>query len=342
MSAGIAMAERGLVPDGLIRAGIRKLLRRRLREETERFADGGESYRAFIEKLRESPIAVETDRANEQHYEIPARFFQRVLGRRLKYSGCYWPPGVETLDAAEEAMLDLTCERAGLEEGQEVLELGCGWGAVTIRMAERYRSSQFLAVSNSASQKQFIDSRTAALGLHNVRVVTSDVAEFEPGRRFDRVVSVEMFEHLRNPGRLLDRIAGWLVEDGRLFVHVFCHRQHTYLFETEGDHNWMGRHFFTGGMMPGADLYPEMATRLALEKRWTVSGEHYARTAEAWLANLDEHRGEILAMFTEIYGPRAARSWLHRWRIFFLSCAELFGFAGGEEWQVSHYRFAPR
>lgn len=327
---GITMAERGLVPLPLLRSGIRGLLRGRLREGERDF-----DLHDFLRMLEGSPVAVATGRANTQHYEVPAEFFQRTLGPRLKYSSAYWPDGVDDLGAAETAMLDLTCTRARLADGQDILELGCGWGSLTLHMARAYPSARITAVSNSGSQKEFIEARAPA----NVRVITADMRDFRPEGRFDRVVSVEMFEHMRNLPELLFRVTGWLrPEEGRLFVHVFCHRRFAYLFGTDGTDDWMGRHFFTGGMMPSLDLLPLAAPTLELEGLWPVSGTHYARTARAWRTRLERNRENIMPVLEATYGADAP-IWFHRWRLFFLACEELFGYADGREWLVGHYRF---
>lgn len=337
----IGLAERGLIPDAVLRLGIRRLCAARL--ATER-AGGPEAESARtaarLDALAHGPLAVHTDAANRQHYELPPAFFRLCLGRRLKYSACYYPAGGETLDQAEEAMLALTAERAQLADGQRILELGCGWGSLTLWMAERYPNARITAVSNSHAQRRHIEAVCRERGFDHVRVITCDVDALElPHEAFDRCVSVEMFEHLRNYDRLLQRIAHWLVPDGRLFVHVFVHRTLLYPFETDGEDDWMGRHFFTGGLMPAADTLACFQRDLTLEARWLVDGGHYRRTAEHWLANQDRRRDEVLAVLTEAYGAAAAPLWHQRWRMFWMACAELFGYAGGREWMVAHYRF---
>jgi cyclopropane-fatty-acyl-phospholipid synthase len=334
----IDLAERGWIPLAGLRVGVRRLLRQRLRD-----AAGGPSVDAFARELEASPIALVPEKANEQHYELPPEFFELTLGRHLKYSGAYWPDGVTTLDDAELAMLELTAERAGLEDGQEILELGCGWGSLTLHMARAFPNARITAVSNSAPQRRFIEARAP----DNVRVVTADMNDLVArddgslGGPFDRVVSVEMFEHMRNYRALLKRIRSWLRDDGRLFVHVFCHRRFAYPFETEGSDNWMGRYFFTGGIMPSFDLLTHFDEDLVVEERWAVDGTHYEKTARAWRENLEARETEVMRVLKDTYGAEAPR-WLHRWRLFFLACEELFGYRGGSEWLVGHYRFMAR
>jgi len=336
----ISMAELGQLPDSVIRFGIRRLLTGRLRREEARYAGGeGEAFERLLHELRASPIAVSTSDANRQHYEVPADFFRQVLGARMKYSSCLWPRKETTLDESEKEMLALTCERAALRDGMRILELGCGWGSLTLWMAEHYPSSRITAVSNSASQRRFIEECCRERGLDNVVVLTVDMNDFDPGAAFDRVVSVEMFEHMRNVGELMRRIRGWLAPEGRLFVHIFCHRKFTYLFRTEDDADWMGRYFFTGGMMPSEDLLVRVQDSLKLDESWRVNGVHYARTLLAWLARMDARRETVLPVMAQVYGAEDALRWFGRWRLFFLSCAELFAWNHGKDWFVAHYRF---
>lgn len=340
VGAAVALAERGLVPDPLIRFGIRRLLAARLREERRRLpANEEERLAAWRRATAEAPLAPLPEAANRQHYELPPEFFRLVLGPRLKYSSCYFPPGTEDLAAAEEAMLALAGERAGLADGQRVLDLGCGWGSMSLWIAERFPRSTVLAVSNSGPQGEFLRAEAARRGLGNVRHRVADINRLELDERFDRIVSVEMFEHLRNYAALFARLERWLAPGGKLFVHVFCHRELAYPFEDAGASDWMARHFFTGGIMPSADLLPAFRGGLRLEAQWLLAGGHYQKTCEAWLANLDRERERALAILTDAYGAADAPLWLERWRLFFLACAELFGYRGGDEWGVAHYRF---
>ena len=339
----LGWAERGLLPDALIRHGIERLCAARLREERAGGLEGQAlRFEQRIELLRNSPIAIHTDAANAQHYELPPAFFESCLGKRLKYSCAFYPRGDEKLDQAEEAMLALYVARAELADGQSILELGCGWGSLTLFMAERFPNARIEAVSNSRPQREFIEARCSERGIRNVTERTADVNRLELAAGvYDRCVSVEMFEHVRNYHALLRRIARSLAPHGKLFVHIFAHRTLLYPFETEGKDDWMGRYFFTGGLMPSVDTLLRFQEHVEVEAQWLLDGTHYQRTAEDWLANHDAHREAVMATLRDAYGTGAAL-WNQRWRMFWMACAELFGYAGGQEWVVAHYRFARR
>ena len=335
----IKLAEKGLLPDSLIRLGIRRLCSQRLLQTSGSSSDMEKEHAAWIEVLKKSPIALVPEKANEQHYEVPPRLFELVLGKRLKYSSGLWPEGVASLDQSESAMLDLTSERAGLVDGQDVLELGCGWGSLTLYMAQHFPKSKITAVSNSNDQRQFIEERCRQLKLDNVRVITADMNDFNAEGLFDRVVSVEMFEHMRNYEKLLGRVNSWLKKEGKLFVHIFSHQKVAYPFEDKDDADWMAREFFSGGQMPSHRLLMSFPEQMKIEKDWRVSGTHYEKTSLAWLQKMDKNKAEVLELFKKTYGEDDARSWYQRWRIFFMSCEVLFGFNRGSEWGVSHYLF---
>ena len=338
MSLSIQLAERGCLPDTWVRHGIRRLLRQRIREigaDPRGDAD-------WIRELGAGAVAEATDAANEQHYELPPDYFATVLGPLLKYSSGFWEAGAGDLASAEADMLRLTCERAGITDGQRVLDLGCGWGSVSLWIARRFPGCRVTAVSNSRAQARFIKSRASGAGLANLRAITADINQFDPAEQFDRIVSVEMFEHVRNHRELLRRVRRWLAPGGRLFVHIFAHRRHAYLFENQSAKNWMTRHFFTGGIMPSEGLLPACAAgAFEAEAIWSVNGRNYSRTLEAWLRRHDANRAEVMRIFRGCYGSPFARLWFHRWRLFYLACSELFAYNAGDEWRVAHYRFRP-
>ncbi len=328
------LLEKNLLPDPLIRFGIRRLLAQRLRDEA------GYDANVYVADLKTRAIAEQTAAANEQHYEVPTRFYELCLGPRLKYSGCYYPTGTESLAEAETHMLDLYAERGEFADGQDILELGCGWGAITLYLAARFPHSRITAVSNSRTQKAHIDAEAARRGLGNVTVITADMNVFDiTPAAFDRVISIEMFEHMKNYQRLLAQVARWLRPGGKLFVHIFTHQRLSYHFVPRDATDWMSRHFFTGGQMPAHDLLARFQDDLRLETEWKVNGRHYQQTAEHWLQNMDRHRAEILPLFTKTYGEQQTTKWWVYWRVFYLACAELWGYRDGEEWLVSHYRF---
>jgi cyclopropane-fatty-acyl-phospholipid synthase len=347
----IRLCEDGWLPDGMVRAGMRRLIRQRLVDEGR---DDGElcarRLDALIDELRASPIAIATDVANTQHYEMPASFFAAHLGPHLKYSCCLYPRGTETLAQAEEAMLELYAQRAELADGQRILDLGCGWGSLSLWLAARYPKSSIVALSNSRGQRAFIEAQAARKGLNNLTVVTCDIADagiagiagMPADGSFDRVLSIEMFEHVKNYGALLARIAGWMCPGGRLFVHLFAHRMLAYHFEVRDRSDWMSKYFFTGGTMPSETLLLNFQDDLRVARRWWVSGSHYACTANAWLARLDAVRASVMPTLVETYGARDAARWFQRWRMFYMAVAELFGYEHGNEWGVAHYLFEKR
>lgn len=333
-----SLLEKDQIPDYLIRTRIRQLLAQRLEEQDKIDVEKQHDHlMSFIEDIKSGPIAVATAEANEQHYEVPTAFYQYCLGKNLKYSCGYWKDGVTDLDKSEHDMLELTCQRAALSDGQHVLELGCGWGSLSLFMAAKYQNSHITGVSNSTTQKRHIDAEAASRGITNLTIITADMNTFHIDQHFDRVVSVEMFEHMRNYQLLLEKVASFLKSEGKLFVHIFTHREFAYLFEVKDETDWMSKYFFTGGMMPSDDLLLYFNDHLRVKKHWRVNGTHYGKTSEAWLAKMDSNRKQIMPLFEQTYGPENALKWWVYWRIFYMSCAELWNYEDGNQWMVSHY-----
>jgi cyclopropane-fatty-acyl-phospholipid synthase len=337
------LLEKNLIPDFLIRMGIRTLLAKRLTDEEQGSLEANQlKLMQYVENLKKSPIAIHTASANEQHYEVPTEFYKYIMGKRMKYSSGLWPEGVNDIDASEEAMLSLSCQRARLKDGMEVLDLGCGWGSLTLYIAENYPKCKITGVSNSRTQKEYIDSVCKQKGFTNVQIITQDMNDFTIDKKFDRLMSVEMLEHMKNYEKLFERFSTFMKPDALFFVHIFTHTKYAYHFEVKDESDWMSKYFFTGGMMPSDNLLLYFQKHISIVDHWVVNGSHYNRTSEAWLSNMDKHKKEILPIFENTYGKENATKWWVYWRIFFMACAELWGYNSGEEWIVSHYLFQRR
>lgn len=337
------LLEKNLLPDFLIRFGIRRLLRQRLVEEDRGGLEQDQAhFMKLIEELKNSPIAINTADANEQHYEVPTRFYQLCLGKNLKYSSGYWKDGVTDIDQSEVDMLNITCDRAELKDGQHILELGCGWGSLSLFMAAKFPNAKITVVSNSRTQKMHIDEQAKQRGINNLTVITADMNTFTIDQKFDRIVSVEMFEHMRNYQQLLGKLSGFVNEGGKIFIHIFTHKRYAYYFDVKDDSDWMSKYFFTGGIMPSDHLLMYFQDHFKIQQHWRVSGTHYEKTSNAWLAKMDQHKAEIMPLFAETYGKENAGKWWSYWRVFYMACAELWGYDKGEEWFVSHYLFEKR
>lgn len=331
--------EKGFVPDPLIRFGIRNLLKQRIK-------DMNVDIHTHANLLRESPLAIMTKQANEQHYEVPTEFYELCLGKHKKYSSCYWEDHATSLEQAEQKALDISIERAEITDGMRILELGCGWGSLSLELARRFPNSAVTVVSNSATQKQFIDTQAHKRGFTNLTVLTRDLGKEDNynfgDEKFDRVMSIEMMEHLRNYEKFFSLVSRAMKPDAKFFVHVFTHKTTPYFFETEGEDNWMGKYFFSGGQMPARDLFDQFDKHMKVSKKWDWNGTHYQKTLEAWLQKMDQNEGQVRILFKQAYGAENVELWVNRWRMFYMACSELFGFNGGKEWAVTHYLLTVR
>jgi len=338
-----SLLEKNIFPDWLIRIRIRQLLDLRIKQEKKENAEAQLAHKInYVKSLKESPIAVHTKDANEQHYEVPSEFFTYVMGPRMKYSSGYWPYSSTSFAESEEAMLKLTVERAELSNGMRVLDLGCGWGSISLYVAEKFPKCKVVGVSNSKTQKQFIDQRAKERGLKNLTILTQDMNEFSTKDKFDRIISVEMLEHMKNYEKLFEKLSKFLNVGGKFFVHIFTHNTFAYPFEVIDETDWMAKYFFTGGQMPSDDLFLYFQKDFLIENHWRVNGTHYAKTSEAWYNNMLSNQDKVLEILSKTYGEKEKTKWFVYWKVFFLACAELWGYRNGEEWFVSHYLFRKR
>ncbi|KAL3838623.1 hypothetical protein ACJIZ3_023214 [Penstemon smallii] len=336
----LSSLERNLLPDVVVRRLTRLLLASRLRSGYRSSTDIQLSdLLQFVHSLREMPIAIKTEDPKVQHYEVPTSFFKIVLGKHLKYSCCLFPDKSSTLEDAEKAMLELYCERSQIKDGHSVLDVGCGWGSLSIYIAQKYPNSQITGICNSVTQKGYIEEQCRDLQLNNVKVIVADISTFDMEASYDRIFSIEMFEHMKNYQDLLRKISKWMKTDGLLFVHHFCHKSFAYHFEDVNEDDWITRYFFTGGTMPSANLLLYFQDDVSIVNHWLVNGKHYAQTSEEWLKNMDQNLGSIKPIMESTYGKDSAVKWTVYWRTFFIAVAELFGYNNGEEWMVAHFLF---
>ena len=343
IKSSLALAEKGLLPDSIVRTGIRNLAQKRLQEIKANNCEVGiSSLTNFVNAMNLANIAEMPELANAQHYEVPAEFFHYCLGNQRKYSSCFWMPETKDLDEAEILALKQTCNHADIQDGQQILELGCGWGSLSLWMATHYPNAQITGVSNSNSQRAYITQMAKSLGITNLNIITADMNMFEAPEKYHRIVSVEMFEHMRNWQVLYGKVASWLKPQGKFFKHIFVHRNTPYLFDVQNNDDWMSQHFFSGGMMPSDDLPLQFQDDLRLAQRWRWDGTHYEKTANAWLQNMDAYKESITPILVQTYGAVDAEMWRNRWRMFYMACAELFGFNKGQDWWVTHYLFEKR
>ncbi|KAJ3691988.1 hypothetical protein LUZ60_012338 [Juncus effusus] len=340
VKTGLAALERNLLPDAVVRRLTRLLLAARLREGYLPSAHLQlESLLHFIRSLKEMPIAVETDTAKTQHYELPTSFFELVLGKNLKYSCCYFKEKSSDLEESEIEMLDLYCERCQIKDGNRVLDLGCGWGSLSLYVAKKYKNCNVTGICNSVTQKTHIDQQCRQNNLTNVEIIVADISKFQMERTFDRILSIEMFEHMKNYKELMKKISGWMEPDGLLFIHHFCHKTFAYHFEDKNEDDWITRYFFTGGTMPSSNLLLYFQEDVSVVNHWLVNGTHYSKTSEEWLKRMDKNISKIKPIFETTYGKDSAIKWIAYWRTFFISVAELFGYNNGDEWMVALYLF---
>ena len=325
----LLLAESGFIPDALIKIAARYISNKRISKSSIDY-DKPE----IISALSKGVVAEKTSDANKQHYEVPPEYFYHVLGTNLKYS-CSLFDNVNLLDEAETSMLELYIERANIKDGHKILDLGCGWGSFSLYIAKKYPNTNITSVSNSSDQITYIKNEAQKRGLPNIKAYRMDVNSLELNTQFDRIISIEMFEHLRNYKLILSSLNNLLKPDGRLFIHIFCHKKLTYFYEMKNNFDWMTKYFFQGGIMPSKDIFEYFDDELEIINQWDINGNHYSKTCKAWLNNHYINRKKILDVFQKHYDK--PKIWFNRWRIFFLSCEAFFALNNGKEYFVSHY-----